>query len=232
METSIIFIFYFINIIYMKNKELAIIIGIVLLILVGGYIPNNMETFKLLSDKRKNAKKIGTNLMASDCQNKCAKLKNCKYIQRPRNLELWDKGDCYMTDDDYQYKVGDRDGGSMRTWRNKNYVTPKPPEFVPGTDYGGPSGSIFSSRNQAKKYCENKTDKQGRKLSLCHSDQVREYKDGSENVCDSGWTTDRRGWWVGRYRGSGCGACGNHSQYWNSWHASKSSAHCCANMVE
>ena len=29
---------------------------------------------------------------------------NCKYIQRPRYLELWDKGDCYMTDDDYQYK--------------------------------------------------------------------------------------------------------------------------------
>ena len=108
----------------MKNKEIVIIIGIILLILVGGFGTSNMEQFKLLSDKRRNAKRIGTNMMASECQNKCAKMPNCKYIQRPRYLELWDKGDCYMTDDDYQYKVGSIDSGSMRTWRNKNYVKP------------------------------------------------------------------------------------------------------------
>tara|TARA_A100001011_G_C14271527_1_gene827199 strand:+ start:1392 stop:2048 length:657 start_codon:yes stop_codon:yes gene_type:complete len=218
----------------MKNKKVVIILGMILLILVGSYgITNNTETFKLLSDKRKNAKRIGTNMMASDCQNKCAKLRNCKYIQRPRNLELWDKGDCYMTDDDFQYKVGDPDGGIMRTWRNKNYVAPKPPVYVPPSEYGGSSNNyVFSNRGQAKKYCEQQQDNKGRKLSLCHSDQVREYKDGQENICDSGWTTDRRGWWVGRYRGSGCGACGNHAQYWNGWHRSRSSAHCCANMVK
>lgn len=218
----------------MKNKEIVIIIGIILLILVGGFGINNMENFKLLSDKRKNAKRIGTNMMASDCQNKCAKMPNCKYIQRPRYLELWDKGDCYMTDDDYQYKVGGIDSGSMRTWRNKNYVKPKPPEYVHPSQYGGGVRNYrFRNRNQAKQYCEQQTDNKGRKLSLCHSDQVIEYKDGKENICDSGWTLDRRGWWVGRWAGHGCGPCGNHSQYWNSWYSGRgSSAHCCSNMVK
>jgi len=215
----------------MKNKEIAIIIGVILLILVGGYGSNNIEPFNFLDDVRSKGKRIGTNLNATDCQNKCQEMPNCKYIQRPRNLELWDKGDCYMTEDDYQYKVGNMGDGSMRTWKNKNWVKPEPPEFVPPPDYGKTANNYqFGNRSAAKRHCELQLDNKGRKLSLCHSDQVREYKDGSENLCDSGWTLDKRGWWVGRYRGWGCGPCGNHSQYWNSWHASKSSAHCCANM--
>ena len=58
----------------MKNKEIVIIIGIILLILVGGFGTSNMEQFKLLSDKEK-CEKNRTNMMASECQNKCANAK-------------------------------------------------------------------------------------------------------------------------------------------------------------
>ena len=216
----------------MKNKEIVIIIGAIILILVGGYGSKSVEPFNFLDDTTIKGKKIGSNLNATDCQNKCAELPNCKYVQRPSSLELWDKGDCYITEDDYQYKVGDMDDGSMKTWKNKNWVKPEPPEYVPPWDYGdGTSGyPTFSTRSQAKQHCKQKIDNKGRTLSLCHSDQVREYKDSAENLCNSGWTVDKRGWWVGRYRGWGCGPCGNHSHYWNSWHSTKSSAHCCANM--
>ena len=207
-------------------KQVLIFIGMLILTIVGGYLHNNnKETFHILNDKGRYGKLRLGNLNAKDCQDKCAEMKNCKYIQRPRTLKLWEPGQCYIYTDPYQMKVGNGAMGNMSTWKNKNWIAPEPPKYI--GSYGGYS---FRSRKAADDYCKTTASQStGKKLSLCHSSQVIEHKDGGENVCNSGWTLDRKGWWQGRFRGWGCGST---SQRWNYWSPGPSSAHCCENMPE
>lgn len=206
-------------------KQVLIFIGMLILTIVGGYLYNNQEEFHVLNDKgRKGILNMG-NLNANDCQTKCVEMKNCKYVQRPRNLELWDAGPCHIYTDPYQMKVGKGHYGNMTTWRNKNWIAPEPPKYI-----GSFGGYSFNSRSSADNYCKTTASSQkGKKLSLCHSSQVMEHKDGNENVCNTGWTLDKKGWWMGRFRGWGCGG---RSQRWNYWSPARSSAHCCENMPE
>jgi hypothetical protein len=207
-------------------KQVLIFIGMLILTIVGGYLyNNNKETFHILNDKGRYGKLRLGSLNAKDCQDKCAQMKNCKYVQRPRNLELWDAGHCYIYTDPYQMKVGNGAMGDNSTWRNKNWIEPPPPKYI--GSYGGYS---FRSRKAADDYCKSTASQSaGKSLSLCHSSQVTEHKGGGENVCNSGWTLDRKGWWQGRFRGWGCGST---SQRWNYWSPGPSSAHCCENMPE
>jgi hypothetical protein len=202
------------------------ILMVVILLAFSIYGSTNPEAFTIIAEtggvpdgEKGGLKKIGSADNAKMCQDKCIAMKNCKYVNRPAHLKVGDRGDCYMSADFDQELAGSlNDGNSgkkMTTWENKLYVKPKRPEHVHS---GG--GYNFSNRNQAKAYCKKKGYK------LCHSKDLIKKRNGAENVCYSGWTTDKRGWWVGRWRGWGCG--GHWRRYWNGWSRyGRSGAHCC-----
>jgi hypothetical protein len=164
--------------------------------------------------------KIGSSDNAKTCQDKCIKMKNCKYVNRPAHLKVADRGDCYISKDWDQELAGGKsmgnEGKTMTTWVNTLYVKPTRPKHV---HTGG--GYNFSNRGQAEKYCKNRGEQ------LCHSKEVVSKDGGGQNLCYSAWTKDKRGWWVGRWRGWGCG--GHWRRYWNNWSRyGRSGAHCCS----
>ncbi len=213
-------------------KQALIFIGVIALIITSGFFYNKQEIFTILTDSGESGKINLGNLTAKECQDKCQNETNCKYIQRP-DINLWEKGPCYIYNDPYQFKVGKShkklggESDGMSTWKNKNYLSIAPAEYVLT------SSDEFSTRQGAKEFCETKKSDAG-ELSLCHSDQIREYKDGNQNLCKNGWTTDKKGFWVGQcVAGRTCGANNCHnSQYWYNEAPDKTSAHCCSGMTK
>tara|TARA_B110000444_G_C18781649_1_gene567736 strand:- start:428 stop:1057 length:630 start_codon:yes stop_codon:yes gene_type:complete len=168
--------------------------------------------------------KIGNAFRADECQNECAKDPQCKYVNRPLKLKSWEKGECWKSGLYDQDITGAAEKGNfkkkMATWENINYV--QPAESVYHSSIGG---YRFKDRGSANNHCESNG------LRLCTSDQVINNKkwnkkgDKTLNLCNSGWTTDKRGWWVGKAKNG----CGSKSKTWKSWYkkGAGSSAHCC-----
>ncbi len=208
----------------MKYTKHILMVVILLAFSIYGSSPKEgytimAETGGVPDGEKGGLKKIGSSFNAKECQDLCINMKNCKYVNRPRHLKTSDKGDCYISQDWDQEWAGanasGNEGKSMTTWENKLYVKPKRPEHI---HTGG--GYRFSNRKQAENYCKKKG------YQLCHSKNVIGKDGGAQNICYSAWTKDRRGWWVGRWRGWGCG--GHWRRYWNNWSArGKSGAHCC-----
>lgn len=206
----------------MQSKSKYVIFGLLSIVILCCILKKENERFTILGDDK--FIKVGSSLIASECQNECEKDPYCKYVNRPSKLKSWERGECWKSGLLEQNTTGVIEKGNFKkkmvTWENKNYV--KPPESI---YYSTMGGYQFKDRESAANHCKSKG------LQLCTSNQLinnkKWNKKGSltENVCNSGWTTDKRGWWVGRYTSSGCG---KGSKNWNNYHeASGSAAHCC-----
>jgi hypothetical protein len=199
----------------MKINEsyLLLFVLIVITLAYGYYYKSNFtENFNVLTSSGK--RRLGSNLNAKQCQDLCEQTKNCKYVIRPKGKKPWERTSCEISNDFYQHSIGKKDSG-QQIWENTKYVQPEKPRYVRTI------GGYSYTRNGAAKKCKDAG------LELCHSKELINHKGRRENVCSSGWTKDRRGWWVGRWRGWGCG--GHWRKYWNWWGPSnrRSSAHCC-----
>ena len=206
----------------MVSKSKYVMFGLLSIVILCCILKKGKEGYTILGDNK--FIKVGNAFRADECQNECEKDPRCKYVNRPSNLKSWDKGECWKSGLYEQHLTGVVDKGNFKkrmvTWENKNYV--QPPESV----YGGTSGGYrFKDRESAANHCKSKG------MQLCTSSQMINNKGWGNkkgnkkvNVCNSGWTTDKRGWWVG-YAKNGCGS---KAQTWESWwRPSGSSAHCC-----
>lgn len=214
----------------------TVILGLLFIIILCSILKkkNNIENYTILGEdggpadygkKYGGYEKIGSSYNAKQCQDECEKDTTCKYVNRPAHLKNWQKGECWVARDLDQQITGKKTSGNngkpMKTWYNEKYVKP-PPSIYKGS-FGG---YRYRSRMDASNKCKSLG------LQLCHSTQLTNRKNHqnktvmtNDNVCNSGWATDKRGWWVGRWRGWGCGG---HGKNWNSWHSwAGSSAHCC-----
>ena len=213
-----------------------VILGLLFVIILCSILKKrNIENYTILGEEGGPAdvgpeeggyKKIGNSFTAKECQDLCEKDPHCKYVNRPAALKNWQAGECWRASDYHQEITGKKASGNhnkpMTTWYHEKYIKP-PPSIYKGS-YGG-----YRYRN--RQAAENKCKSMG--LQLCHSTQLQNMRKADkpsevnteENVCNSGWTKDKRGWWVGRWRGWGCGGQTKHWNRWHSWQGS--SAHCC-----
>lgn len=218
----------------MKSKY--IMLGLLCIVILSCILKKNTkENYAILAEEDGPAdtgepgglKKIGSSMIAKDCQDECEKDTSCKYVNRPAHLKEWEPGECWRAADWDQEITGEKNKGnngvSMVTWFNEKYV--RPPISVYKGSYGG---YTFGSRVAAENHCKSKG------LQLCYKSQLIDKRNETNpdevnnnvNVCNSGWAKDGRGWWVGRNHGWGCGGAHKH---WNGWHSwAGSSAHCCS----
>ena len=199
----------------MKINEnyLLLIILIVVTLAYGLYYHNYVEPFNVMTGDT-GLRLLGDNMNAKQCQDKCEQQHNCKYVVRPAGKQPWMRATCHMSPNPRQFSTGKK-GVGPTVWENTKYVAPEPPRYVRSI------GGYQYTRRQAAQACKNAG------LELCHSKELINHRNRGENVCNSGWTKDRRGWWVGKWRGWGCG--GHWRRYWNWWGPGngRSSAHCC-----
>lgn len=213
-----------------------IILGLLSIVILCSILKKNTkENYTILAEENGPAdlggdhggyEKVGNAMMAKDCQDACEKDPHCKYVNRPARLKNYEKGECWKAKDYAQEVTGAKGKGNNNTpvvtWYNEKYVKPAPSVYK-----GTFGGYKFRSRGAAEKECKRLG------LQLCLSTQIQNMRkadkpqetDNTQNVCNSGWTKDKRGWWVGRWKGWGCGG---HTKHWRTWHSWRgSSAHCC-----
>jgi len=196
----------------MKINEsyLILLILVTITLAYGLYFNNFKESYNVMASG--GLKRLGDRLNAKQCQDLCEKSKNCKYAVRDKGVKPWVRGNCWISRDFYQHSMGQKDRGKQ-VWENTKYIQPEKPRYVRTI------GPHIYTRSTAAKKCKSAG------LELCHSNEIINHKNRNENICVSAWTKDRRGWWVGRWRGWGCG--GHWRKYWNWWHLPRSAAHCC-----
>ena len=95
------------------------ILMVVILLAFSIYGSATKEAFTIIAETggvpdgdKGGLKKIGSSDNAKQCQDKCIKMKNCKYVNRQSHLKVGDRGDCYISQDWDQEIAGEVTGGN------------------------------------------------------------------------------------------------------------------------